>query len=111
MKIRTLVISIIFFAGYILAAQKAEATNEKIDIVGEAYNTDNKPVVAVSYGVAHNNAYTLRDEAGFMKPEMVIKLADVILPPAPGPMEAADEVFINIFILRSLLFLIIMMEE
>jgi hypothetical protein len=27
-----------------------------------------------------------------MKPEMVMKLADVINPPAPGPKEAVDEV-------------------
>jgi len=74
-----------------MANEKAEALNKKLDIVGEAYNTDNKPVVAISYGVG-SNPYTLRNDVGFMKPEMVIKLAEVILPPAPGPQEAVDEV-------------------
>jgi hypothetical protein len=75
---------------------KLESSNKKIDIVGEAYNTDNKPVVAISYGVASNAKYNLPDDAGFMKPEMVNKLAEVVLPPALGPLEPVDEVINNI---------------
>jgi hypothetical protein len=65
-------------------------------VVGEAYNTDNKPVVAVSYGVASNGGYTLKDNVNYLKPEMVMKLADEIRPPQLGPLEAVNEVNWNI---------------
>jgi hypothetical protein len=71
---------------------KLESTNKKMDIIGEAYNTDNKPVVAVAYGVASRGPYTLPDNAEYMKPEMVAKLAEAVLPPALGPLEPVDEV-------------------
>ena len=75
-----------------LTKEKLTSENKKIDIVGEAYNTDNKPVVAVSYGVASNGGYSIKDEAGFVKPEMVMKLADEVKPPRQGPLEAVNEV-------------------
>ncbi len=87
--------------GLILCKDKLTTENKKIDVVGEASNTDSKPVVAVSYGVASNNHYSLRDDTGFMKPEIVSKLAEVILPPRPGPVEAVDEVIFNFDILDS----------
>lgn len=65
-----------------------------MDIVGEAYNNDSTPVVAISYGVASNNPYQLKVDLGYIKPEMVTALPDVILPPLKGPSEAADEVYI-----------------
>ena len=77
-----------------LCKEKLQTENMKIDVVGEAYNTDNKPVVAVSYGVASNGGYSLKDESGFMKPEMVMKLADEVKLPMPGPLEAVNEVSI-----------------
>lgn len=66
----------------------------EIDIIGEAFNTDNKPVVAISYGVGNNAKYTVPDALGvnFIKPEMVTNIPDVIPPPLPGPLEAVDEV-------------------
>ncbi len=76
----------------ILNKEMLRTENNKIDIVGEAYNTDNKPVVAVSYGVASNGGYSLKDDAGYVKPEMVLKIADVVKPPMPGPLEAVSEV-------------------
>ncbi len=95
---RTFFLSIVLFSSYIIAKEGLTVENKKIDVVGEAYNTDSKPVVAVSYGVANNRAYTLPgDGAGFMKPEMVVKLSEVIVPPKPGPKEAVDEVNIILF--------------
>lgn len=44
----------------------------------------------VGYG-----AYTMPDLPGLMKPEMIGRLSDNILPPLPGPKEAVEEVFIN----------------
>ncbi len=91
MKMRNLILAIFLFSSYIICSEAAKNEN-KIDVVGEAYNTDSRPVDAVSYGVANNKAYSLPSDVGFMKPEMVVKLADVILPPKPGPKEAVDEV-------------------
>jgi hypothetical protein len=66
--------------------------NKDLDIIGEAFNTDNKPVVAISYGVGNTGKYTLPENVSFMKPEMVTSIPDVIPPPKPGPLEAVDEV-------------------
>ena len=63
------------------------------DIIGEEFNLPgSKSRGAVSYGVANNGGYSLKDDTGFVKPEMVMKLADVIHPPMPGPVEAVNEV-------------------
>lgn len=99
MKMRTLIVSVLLISSCIIAKETLKVENQKIDVVGEAYNTDGRPVVAVSYGVANNRAYTLPgDGAGFMKPEMVVKLADVIVPPKPGPKEAVEEVNLKFII-------------
>ena len=63
-----------------------------MDIVGESFNTDNKPVIAVAYADASNKAYTLPDNASFIKPEMVIRLPENINPPQAGPLEPVEEV-------------------
>ena len=68
----------------------------ELDIVGESFNTDNKPVNAISYGVANTAKYTLPENQNFIKPEMVSNIPDVIPPPKPGPLEAIDEVNIII---------------
>lgn len=96
MKIRV-IIYLALCLNFIFTKEKLTLENKKIDIVGEAYNTDTKPVVAVSYGVASNGGYSLKDEAGFVKPEMVMKLADEVKPPMKGPLEAANEVRYNKF--------------
>ncbi len=97
MKMKILVMVSILIAGCLTANEKAavanEATSEKRDVVGEAFNSDNKPVEAVSYG-AGRNPYTVNDEAAYMKPEMVQQIAEVVLPPKPGPVEAVDEVML-----------------
>ena len=92
MKIKTLILAVILMSGYLLAKETLKAENKKIDIVGEAFNTDNKPVVAVSYGVANNSNYKLRDDTGYIKPEMVMKLSEQVRPPLPGPLEPVNEV-------------------
>jgi hypothetical protein len=91
MKMKTLVLAALCMT-LTLNKEMLTTENNKMDIVGEAYNTDNKPVVAVSYGVASNGGYSLRDDAGYVKPEMVMKLAEVVKPPMPGPLEAVSEV-------------------
>ncbi len=68
--------------------------NIEIDVIGEAYNNDNKPVEAVAYGDAVKNTYNLPDDANYVKPETVIQLPEVIKAPRPGPLEAADEVLL-----------------
>ena len=67
-----------------------------MDIIGEATNTDNKPVVAVSYGIANNAKYSLNNDQGYIKPEMIPNFLDIHPLPAPGPLEAVDEV-LNFF--------------
>ena len=124
MKIKTLILAVILMSGYLLAKETLKAENKKIDVIGEAFNTDNKPVVAVSYGVANNSNYKLRDDTGYIKPEMVMKLSEQVRPPLPGPLEPVNEVrgikfLINIYLkinmvfqfvnFRSLLWLITMM--
>ena len=66
--------------------------NLALDIIGESYNTDSKPVVAISYAPASNKAYTLPDNANYIKPEMISRLPDVINPPKIGPLEPVEEV-------------------
>ena len=64
-----------------------------MDVIGEAFNTDSKPVEAVAYGNAVRNIYTIPDNANYVKPEMVVQLPEVHLLPKPGPLEAVDEVY------------------
>jgi hypothetical protein len=64
----------------------------EIDIIGESYSTDDRPVIAISTASAINNNYRLSDDVNYMKPETVNKLADFVLPPRAGPQEAVDEV-------------------
>ena len=92
MKMKIIVLAVILMSGYLMAKETLKAENKKIDIIGEAYNTDNKPVVAVAYGAANNSNYQLRDDTGYIKPEMVMKLAEQVRPPLPGPLEAVNEV-------------------
>lgn len=92
MKTRTLILATILICSYIICKETLSSKNKKIDIVGEAFNTDNKPVVAVSYGVAGNGGYVERAGVNYMKPEMVIKISDQIRPPTQGPLEAIDEI-------------------
>jgi hypothetical protein len=63
-----------------------------MDVIGEAFNTDSKPVQAVAYADAVRNIYTIPENANYVKPEMVIQLPEVHLPPKPGPLEAVEEV-------------------
>jgi hypothetical protein len=63
-----------------------------LDVVGEAFNTDSKPVEAVAYGNAVRNQYTIPDSANYVKPEMVVMLPEVHFAPKPGPLEPVDEV-------------------
>jgi molybdopterin-guanine dinucleotide biosynthesis protein A len=74
----------------------------EIDIIGEAFNMDSKPVVAISYGVASNAKYTINENNGvnYIKPEMVSNIPDIIPPPKQGPLEAVDEVlnYLNIIV-------------
>jgi hypothetical protein len=51
-----------------------------------------KPVVAISYGVASNGGYSVKDDGNYIKPEMVTQLPDANKIPEAGPQEAADEV-------------------
>ncbi len=61
-------------------------------MIGEAYNSDDKQdVVAVTYGIASDGGNNLPDVTGYRLPQIVEKLADVIRPPAPGPLENVDE--------------------
>jgi hypothetical protein len=68
-------------------------TYSELDVIGEAYNTDSRPVEAIAYGVMKEAVNPLADNPEFIKPEMVIKLPEVHLPPVPGPLEAVDEVY------------------
>ena len=60
-------------------------------MVGETY-TDGKSQGAISYGVASNGGYVLRDDSHYVRPEMVSKLPDKMPAPKSGPLEAVDEV-------------------
>jgi hypothetical protein len=62
-------------------------------------------VEAITYGVANNEKYKLIEDGrvNFIKPEMVVSIPDVILPPKPGPLEAVDEV-INFLIFYQIFF-------
>jgi hypothetical protein len=61
-----------------------------LDVVGEASNTAKQAVLAIAYGLGKGSL--TQDMPGFVKPQMVEKLADQVLPPAPGPLESTDEV-------------------
>ncbi len=61
--------------------------------MGESYNLDQKATTtAISYGVASNGGYALKDDSHYITPEMVSKIPDVIAGPKPGPVEVVDEV-------------------
>lgn len=104
MKIKTYIFLLSIFLCYVLSKESLKSQTEsskienkkniEIDVIGEAYNTDSKPVVAISYGVASNAKYTINENNGvnYIKPEMVSSIPDVIPPPKPGPLEAVDEV-------------------
>merc|ERR1719362_1544647 len=95
MKIKTYIFTISIIICNVLTKEKLSVrarTESRLDIVGEAFNTDNKPVVAISYGVANTGKYTYPQGQSFMKPEMVVSIPDVIPPPKPGPLEAIDEI-------------------
>ena len=63
------------------------------DVIGEAYNSDDhQDVVAVTYGIASDGGNSLPDATGYRLPTIVERLADVIKPPAPGPLQSVDEV-------------------
>ncbi len=64
--------------------------------MGEAYNTDDKPVIAMAYAEAKNINYRLPDDSNYMKPEIINHLSDIVLPPPKGPLEAVEEVKIYI---------------
>jgi hypothetical protein len=61
-----------------------------MDVVGEATNTEKQPVVAIAYALGKGGSTT--DLPGFVKPQMVERLAEQVLPPLPGPLEATEEV-------------------
>merc|ERR1712032_434124 len=95
MKIKTYILTISMILCYAAAKEALTVqakTSSKLDIVGEAFNTDNKPVVAISYGVANTAKYVLPQGETFIKPEMISAIPDVIPPPKPGPLEPIDEV-------------------
>ena len=94
MKMMKIIISVVMLTSYIMSKESLNLKNEakKLDIIGEAYNTDNKPVVAVTYGVANNKGYSLPDSTGYVQPEMVVKIAEQVRLAAPGPLEAVEEV-------------------
>ena len=94
MKMRTFIIAVLVMISAALSKEAMLNENKKIDIVGEAFNTDNKPVVAVAYATASNGGYSLKEGVSYMKPEMVGKLSEQIRPPMPGPLEAVNEVSI-----------------
>ena len=48
--------------------------------------------MAISYAPASNKAYTLPDNASYIKPEMVTRLPEVINAPKAGPLEPVEEV-------------------
>ena len=97
MKTRIMIIAAILLFTQILTKETFSLENKKMDIIGEAFNTDNKPVVAVSYGVAGTGGYVLREGISYMKPEMVMKIAEEVRPPIPGPLEAVNEVSITLW--------------
>ena len=92
MKTKILIVAAILLISKAISKETLTVENKKIDIIGEAFNTDNKPVVAVSYGVAGTGGYALKEGVNYMKPEMVMKIADEVRPPLPGPLEAVSEV-------------------
>ena len=54
--------------------------------------------MAISYAPASNKAYTLPDNASYIKPEMVTRLPEVINAPKAGPLEPVEEVIIILII-------------
>jgi hypothetical protein len=47
-------------------------------------------VVAISYGKASNNNY--KDQPGFVTPQMVASIPEIIQAPKPGPLELVEEI-------------------
>ena len=94
MKMKTFIITVLALTSLVLSKESMLNESKKIDIVGEAFNSDNKPVVAVAYAVASNGGYSLKEGVTYRKPEMVGKLSEQIRPPMPGPLEAVSEVSI-----------------
>jgi hypothetical protein len=93
MKIRIFIIAVVILSSYALCNKSTKNENKKIDIVGEAFNTDlNAPVVAVSYGTGSNGGYNLKEGVKYINPEMVMKIDENVRPPLPGPLEAVNEV-------------------
>jgi hypothetical protein len=66
-----------------------------MDVIGEASNTDKQAVIAIAYALGKGGHTT--DIPGFVKPQMVERLPDQVLPPIPGPLEATEEVMKRIF--------------
>lgn len=63
------------------------------NITGETFNFAGKGSTdAVAYGKGSNGGYAIKNENNFIKPQMVTKLPAKMSPPAPGPLEAVEEV-------------------
>jgi hypothetical protein len=61
-----------------------------LDVVGESSNTDEKKTVeAIAYGLGKSVS---NDFPTYVKPQMVERLPDTVLPPKQGPLEATEEV-------------------
>lgn len=72
---------------------ESKLESKKINVIGESYNIDGKPELgAITYGVASNGGYSLKDESNYIQPEFVTKLPDTIPTPKPGPQEVAEEI-------------------
>ncbi len=46
----------------------------------------------MTYGIASDGGNSLPDATGYRLPTIVERLADVIKPPAPGPLASVDEI-------------------
>lgn len=80
------------------ASRKLALTLEG-DVIGEAYNSDDKQdVVAITYAIASDGGHNMADlsvefiNQHYRAPTVVEKLPDVIAPPAQGPLESIEEV-------------------
>jgi hypothetical protein len=63
-----------------------------MDVVGEAYNTDKNPVVAISYGQPNDSQS--EKYSNFVNPQIVQRLPDQMQPAKQGPLEAVEEVIL-----------------
>lgn len=89
-----------------LNSQKSKSIykNIELDIIGEVFSNESRPVVAVSYSAPTRGTIPVVVPVGvnLNTPQMVMQLPDVVLPPRPGPYEVVNEVNL-LYLFRSLL--------